>query len=72
MSAAKLGYIKWFREDGTGYIIEEGLPDDSLFVDKSVIKHNEKNNVELKKGQKVKFKTKMILGRKVAIDVEPL
>lgn len=74
VSATKEGYIKWYRGDGTGYIVEAGSPNESIFVDKSVVKSNPKNgkDTELKKGQKVKFKSKLILGRKVAIDVEPL
>ena len=74
MSATKEGYIKWYRGDGTGYIVEDGSPDESIFVDRSVIKLNPKSGkeTELRKGQKVRFKSKLILGRKVAIDVEPL
>lgn len=74
MSATKEGYIKWYRGDGTGYIVEDGAPEESIFVDRSVIKSNRKSGKEadLKKGQKVRFKSKLVLGRKVAIDVEPL
>jgi cold shock CspA family protein len=75
VSATKVGYIKWFRGDGTGYIVEDGNPDESIFLDRSAIKGNLKNKnqeVELKKGQKVKFRSKNILGREVAIDVEPI
>ena len=73
MSAQKFGKVKWFREDGTGYIISDDLPDQSLFVDTSVIarKRGSSEPVGLKKGQKVKFKEKFVLGRKVAVDVEP-
>lgn len=74
MSATKEGYIKWFRGDGTGYIVENGSPEESILVDSSVIKSKLKSGkgAELKKGQKVRFKSKLILGRKVAVDVEPL
>lgn len=75
MAETKLGFIKWFRGDGTGYIIEDGCnDDDSVYVDKASVKNSSKTNedVDLKKGQKVKFKSRIIFGRKVAVDVEPI
>jgi len=71
MSAWKAGKVKWFRDDGVGYIIPQEEPESSILVDKSALKSKE-NLDSLEKGQKVRFKSKNILGREIATDVQPL
>lgn len=55
------GTIKWFREDGTGYIIPDyNLEETILIMD---------SELNLNRGLRVAFKEKIILGRKVAYDI---
>ena len=68
----KHGHIKWFRSDGVGYIIPIDDPDNSILVDRSSIKHKNSKEMSLDKGQPVKYKSKKILGKEVAVDVQPL
>lgn len=65
------GRVKWFREDGTGYISYDKKPDRTVLVHYSAIK-SDHDHKSLHKGQKVKFRAKTILGREVAIYVEPI
>lgn len=71
MSAYKDGIVKWFRGDGTGYIVDPDFPDESIFVDTSAVAKKSQDSA-LRKGQKVKYKARLLLGRKVATDVQPL
>lgn len=75
MPELKDGVIKWFREDGTGYIIDLNDKNQSVYVDSSVIDNFFTDGFlkaeELKKGLKVKFEDKIILGCRVAINVKP-
>jgi|GEM_PF-6326181 len=67
----KEGKVKWFRDDGIGFIIEKGSPDKPVLVHYSAIAQDKKFKT-LRAGQNVRFKTKKILGRDVATYVEPI
>lgn len=63
----KTGIVKWYRDDGAGYII----PDDkskNVLVDKSSLNQDE----SLEKGQRVLFTSKNVLGVEIATKVEVL
>jgi cold shock CspA family protein len=64
----KEGIVKWFRKDGTGYIVEKNKPE-SIYFDSSSIKGD---GTSLEKGQKVNFIDETIMGRKVAVEVHPV
>ena len=65
------GKVKWFRDDGTGYIAEKGRPNRTVLVHYSSIQ-SKKERKDLKKGQRVKYDVVTIMGREVAINVKPL
>jgi len=67
-SGFKEGIVKWFRKDGTGYIVEKNKPE-SIYFDSSSIKGDE---TSLEKGQKVRFIDETLMGRKVAVEVHPV
>jgi cold shock CspA family protein len=70
------GLVKLFRDDGLGFLIDSKHPHEYILVHYSSIysknscSHRKKRY--LKNGQKVLFRVKNILGRKVAIDVRPV
>jgi len=64
MSELRYGHVKWFRFDGAGYIIPQENPLKSILIGHS--------SITLEKGQKVRFRTLLILGKEIAIDIQKL
>jgi len=65
------GVVKWYREDGVGYIIPDDS-EESIMFGKSALqpKNIEKELWKAKPNSfKVKFLTKEIMGKEVATDV---
>ncbi len=67
----KTGIVKWFRTDGTGYIVDIKDETKKFLVHYSAIQSKSEIR-SLKKGQKVNFRSTLILGREVAVYVEPI
>ena len=73
MSAYQEGKVKWFRHDGTGYVTSLENPEESILFDQSVVKTKHPSEpAALERGQRVKFRSTLVMGRKVATDVQPL
>lgn len=76
MKAANIryGFVKWFRDDGTGYIVDSDNPSNVYLVHYSAIRQssNDVRKVALSPGQKVKFKTSEIIGNELVLDVWPI
>jgi cold shock CspA family protein len=64
----KSGTVKWFRGDGTGYIIPDEDPEKTIYMDKSVVHGDWK---KLRRGTRVKYVPTDMMGREIAIDVWP-
>lgn len=67
----QVGTVKWFREDGTGYIIPDSDPSRVIIVHYSAIRQTTKNldRKNLTSGQRVKFTTQKIIGTEMVTDV---
>ena len=64
----KKGIIKWYRKDGTGYIIPDNSTE-TIYFDKSVFC---KKYLKMEKGQKVKFKEIILYNRRVATKIQKI
>lgn len=62
----RTGKIKWYRDDGTGYLIPDDEPEKTILIHRSSVNGDDS---QLDRGVSVTFTSRDILGREVATNV---